>query len=96
MSAEGHAGYHSHWKKYLYVFILLTVLTVAEVIAAESNWAYTLKAVSLSVMAIGKAVAVAYWYMHLDEDTAWMKFIAAVPISAAIYACVVILESLYR
>lgn len=47
-------------------------------------------------MAIGKAVAVAYWYMHLDEDTSWMKFIAAIPISAAIYAGVVILESLYR
>lgn len=96
MSAEGHVEYHSHWKKYFYVFLLLTVLTVAEVIAAESDWAYSLKAISLTVMAIGKAGAVGYWYMHLDEDTSWMKFIAMIPISAAVYAAVVILESVYR
>ena len=88
--------YHSHKKKYFLIFILLGVLTVAELIAAEAGWSYTWKAVSLTVLALGKAFAVAYWYMHLEEESAWMKFIAAIPMSAFVYAVVVILESLAR
>ncbi len=95
MNAEVH-GYHSHKKKYFLVFILLGVLTAAELVAAEAGWSYTMKAVSLSVLAFAKAVAVAYWYMHLDEEKGWVKFIAAIPLSAFVYAVVVILESLYR
>ena len=95
MSSE--AGvYHSHAKKYWLVFVLLTVLTAAELIAAEAGWSYTMKAGSLTVLALGKAVAVAYWYMHLDEEKGWLRFIAAIPLSAAMYAIVLILESLYR
>ncbi|MCF8058290.1 MAG: cytochrome C oxidase subunit IV family protein [Bacteriovoracaceae bacterium] len=95
MSAEAQV-YHSHKKKYILIFILLAVLTVAELIAAEAGWSYTLKAVSLSVLALGKAMAVAYWYMHLEDEKPWLKFIAAIPMSAFIYAVVVILESLAR
>lgn len=88
--------YHSHKKKYFLIFILLGVLTVAELIAAEAGWSYTMKAVSLTVLALGKAFAVAYWYMHLEEESAWLKFIAAIPMSAFVYAVVVILESVSR
>lgn len=87
--------YHSHKKKYLMIFVLLAVLTVVELFAAEwSN--YTGKVISLSVLALAKALAVAYWYMHLEEEKAWLKFIAAIPMSAFIYAVVVILESTNR
>lgn len=87
--------YHSHKKKYLLIFCLLGVLTVVELVAAEwSN--YTGKVISLSVLALAKALAVAYWYMHLEEEKAWLKFIAAIPMSAFIYAVVVILESTNR
>lgn len=88
--------YHSHKKKYFLIFILLGVLTIAELIAAEAAWSYTYKAVSLSVLALGKAFAVAYWYMHLEDEKAWLKFIAAIPMSAFAYAVVVILESVAR
>lgn len=88
--------YHSHKKKYFLVFVLLGVLTIAELIAAEAGWSYSMKAISLTVLALGKAFAVAYWYMHLEEDKAWLKFIAAIPMSAFVYAVVVILESLAR
>lgn len=54
------------------------------------------KAVSLTVLALGKALAVAYWYMHLDEEKGWLRFIAAIPIAAFIYGAVLILEILYR
>lgn len=87
--------YHSHRKKYLLIFLLLGILTAIELAAAEwSN--YTGKVISLSVLALAKAFAVAYWYMHLEDEKAWLKFIAAIPMSAFVYAVVVILESVNR
>ena len=88
--------YKSHAKTYWYVFALLAILTIAELIAAEAGWSYAMKASSLTLLAFGKAFAVAYWYMHLNEETAWLKFIAAIPISAGVYATVVILETVFR
>ena len=95
MSTETHE-YHSHAKKYFLVFILLGVLTIAELFAAEGGFSYMFKAVSLTVLALGKALAVAYWYMHLDEEKGWLRFIAAIPIAAFIYGAVLILEILCR
>ena len=93
-----HAGqpYKSHAKTYWWIFALLAVLTVAELVVAESHWGYSLKASSLTILALGKAFAVAYWYMHLNEEKGWLKFIAAIPLSAGAYATVLILESLFR
>ena len=95
MSGDTHV-YHSHAKKYWLVFALLTILTIAELIAAEGGFSQMMKASSLTILAVGKAVAVAYWYMHLDEEKGWLRFIAAIPISAAMYAAVLILEAMYR
>lgn len=95
MAAEGQP-YKSHAKLYFLIFLLLGVLTIAELIAAEAGWSYAMKASSLTILAIGKALAVAYWYMHLNEEKAALKWIAAVPISAALYAAVLIVESMFR
>lgn len=94
MSAQVH--HHSHAKKYWLVFALLAALTALELWAAEGGFAYAIKASSLTFLALAKAFAVAYWYMHLEDEKGWLKFIAAIPISAGIYALVVILESVYR
>lgn len=94
MSAEAHK---SHTKEYLIIFFVLIVLTILELIVPSlKNVAYVYRASSLTLLAIGKAFVVAYYYMHLKEETKWTKFIAAIPISAAVYAAVVILESVYR
>ena len=95
MSGES-IQHHSHAKKYIYVFIALAVLTGLELWAAEVKTSYFFKASSLTLLAIAKAFAVAYWFMHLEDESPWLKFIAAVPLSAALYALVVILESMYR
>jgi cytochrome c oxidase subunit 4 len=84
-------------KSYVYVFFVLVILTLLELQIPEiETLSYAVKASSLTLLAIGKAFVVAYFYMHLNHEKAWLKFIAAVPISAGIYAAVVILESLYR
>lgn len=93
--AEG--THKSHTKEYLFIFGLLALLTVLELfIPGMENTSKLIKGSALTVLAIGKAFLVAYFFMHLKEEKSWMKFVAAIPISAAIYAVVVVLESLAR
>lgn len=93
--AEG--THKSHTKEYLFIFGLLALLTVLELfIPGMHNLTKMVKASALTVLAIGKAFLVAYFFMHLKEEKAWLKFIAAIPISAALYAVVVVLESMVR
>ena len=95
MSAE--QPHKSHVKEYWIIFFILALLTALElIIPTLKNIEYVYRASSLCLLAVAKAFIVAFFYMHLKEETKWMKFIAAIPISAAIYAAVLILESVYR
>lgn len=96
MEKKSPSNFKSHTTEYLIVFAALTILTVLELLIPDLKVAYALKSGALISLAIGKAFIVAYFYMHLKHETAWLKFIAAVPISAALFAVVVILESMYR
>ena len=86
----------SHFKEYMYVFAALAILTVLELLVPEVDASQMAKGAALVGLAVAKAFAVGYYYMHLKEEKAWLKFIAIIPISAAAYATVLILESLYR
>lgn len=92
---HGHE-HKSHTKEYIIVFFVLAFLTALELMIPGLKTEYMYKAIGLVGLAVGKAFVVAYFYMHLKEETGWMKLIAAVPISAAIFAAVLILEGLYR
>lgn len=93
---SGHEAHTSHKKLYIWIFVVLAVLTVLELFVPDLPMSTFKKGSALTALAIVKAFCVAYWYMHLNEEKAWLKFIAAIPISAAAYATIVILESLYR
>lgn len=95
MSDQNHS-HPSHTREYVIVFFALTILTVVELLIPNLDTAYRYKAIGLIGLAAGKACIVAYFYMHLKEETAWLKFIAAVPISAVLFAVVLILESMFR
>lgn len=92
----GAVEHKSHKAEYLKIFVILTVLTVIELIVPNMSISHFSKASSLTLLAVGKAAIVGYYYMHLREETRWLKAIALIPISAVVYAAVVILESLYR
>ncbi len=89
-------AHKSHKKEYIIIFFVLAILTAIEIAIPEYVKNYGLKASSLTLLAVGKAAIVAYYYMHLKEESKWMKFIALIPLSAAVYAGVLILESIYR
>lgn len=95
MSEHKHE-HKSHTKEYVIVFFVLTFLTLLELAIPGLNTAYHYKAIGLVALAMGKACIVAYFYMHLKEETRWMTLIACIPLSAALYAAALILESMYR
>lgn len=96
--AHSHHGEHkSHKKEYIIIFVILAVLTALEIGVAEiPGIGKFSKGSALTFLAVGKAMLVAYYYMHLKEETRWMKFIAAVPIMAGVYATVLCLEAIYK
>ncbi|QDK43327.1 hypothetical protein DOM21_18095 [Bacteriovorax stolpii] len=96
MGDHNHKEYKSHTKEYIIIFFVLTFLTLLELMIPGLKTEYWHKVVALVGLAFGKAFVVAYFYMHLKEETAWMKVIAAVPLSAVLYAAALILEGMYR
>lgn len=96
--SNAHSHEHkSHKKEYMIIFLALGILTVLEIWVAEiKGLAKFSKGSALTLLAVGKAVIVAYYYMHLKEETKWLKFIAILPIAAAIYATVLCLEVMYK
>lgn len=99
MNDKTHVAAHahkSHTVEYIIVFVVLSLLTALELAIPDLKIAYNLKAIGLIGLAVGKAFVVAYFYMHLKDEKGWLRVIAAVPISAALFAVVIILESMYR
>lgn len=94
---HNHVEHKSHKKEYLIIFLVLAILTGIEIWVAEIPGISKFgKGSSLTFLAVGKAFLVAYYYMHLKEETKWTKFIAAVPIMAGVYATVLCLEAMYK
>ena len=96
-SNEPHTPHVSHKKSYIVIFFVLAILTAVEIWVAEVHGiAKFHKGAALTLLAVGKAFIVAYYYMHLNEETKWLKFIAAVPIMAGVYATVLCLEATFK
>ncbi len=92
----GEVSHKSHRAEYFKIFIFLTVLTIVELIVPNMTMSKFAKGSSLTILAFGKAALVGWSYMHLKEETKWLRFIALIPLSALFYTFVVVLESLYR
>lgn len=93
--AETHA-HKRHTVEYVVIFVILAVLTVLELFIPGLDTKYAYKAAGLIGLAAAKAFVVAYFYMHLKEERGWLKFIAAIPLVAAVFAVALILESTFR
>ena len=78
MSVEEHK---SHKKEYFIVFLALAILTIIEIVIPDLDISKFAKGSSLTFLALGKAFLVAYFYMHLKEETKWLKFIGVIPVS---------------
>ena len=94
MEQAHHAPVHEHAHptagKYVFIAVILTILTAIEVaifyVIPEN--ARALMMITLAVLAIGKFVLVVGWYMHLKFDAkllTWL-FVAGLAVAAATLA----------
>ena len=75
----GHAGHHGGLS-YFQVFLILLVVTVAEVGISYLDIAKSLKVITFIVMSLYKAVMVAAYFMHLKFEKKLMWVVAAAPL----------------
>jgi cytochrome c oxidase subunit 4 len=89
--------HRSHKKQYFFIFLMLTALTVVELLIPDMKGLSSFaKSSSLTVLAVGKCFLVGYFFMHLNHETKWLKFVALIPIAAVLYTVMVVVEALIR
>lgn len=76
----GHGAGHHSGLSYFQVFIILLVVTIAEVGVAYMDIGKGLKIVTFVAMALYKAVMVAAYFMHLRFEKPLMWVIASAPL----------------
>ncbi len=96
-AGHGH-GHKPNIKEYFVIFGVLFALTVLEVAVAQiPGIGKTALAVALIGLALTKAACVGLYYMHLKQETKYLRLVVAFPMAfPAIYALVLIGEAAWR
>lgn len=68
---------------YTFVFIVLAVVTLIEIVLAESGLPAGVTIPLLSALSIGKAVLVVLYYMHLLQDSRIFAYAFGIPLAMA-------------
>jgi len=84
MTATTHER-HTNTRLYLQIFAALGILTVAEVLVVYLPAEKMLIAAILVGLALGKAIMVAAYYMHLRFEKSTLALIAAVPLFLCVF-----------
>ena len=88
---------HPHYKQYLVILAVLTVLTALEIGIVYMGLSKGVLVTSLIVLAVVKAALVGLFYMHLISETTVLKLVVALPFTVlAVYAFVLIAEAAWR
>ncbi len=84
---------------YVYIFLILGFLTFIELFVPPvygADWSSTTKMLLLCILAILKAGLVAAYFMHLNHEAKWTRWIAYTPIYMGGAVIIIMLESIYR
>jgi len=82
-------------KFYLLIFLLLSALTLLQVVI-YGYFSPLVNAFIQSAIALTKVFFVAYFFMHLKEESLWLKFLASIPLFALLYTVFIGVESYIR
>ncbi len=83
-----HTAVHDHSeqrKAYFKVFQYLVILTVVEVGVVFLPIPHHFISALVVIASCAKAALVGYYYMHLKQETSWLKFVALLPLILVIY-----------
>ena len=97
MSDAHSEEHHDHRPLYIKIFWILLILTIVEVAVAELSIGTGPMIAALSGLAIYKAALVAIHYMHLGDETKWLRYtVYGAGLIPVIYAFVLIAEGAWR
>ncbi len=92
-------GEHPTRGTFVTIFLTLGFLTVIEVFVPEvydAEWNRTTKMLLLVLLAVGKALLVAMYFMHLKWEKTWVKWIALMPAYMGLAAIILMCEQVFR
>jgi caa(3)-type oxidase subunit IV len=91
-------AHESKRKLYIKVFFALIVLTALELWVVQVDLAKGTLITALLGLAVAKAAAVAMYFMHLSDETRWLKLTVGIPLLTLppMYAFVLIFEAMFR
>ena len=105
-AVEHHPGHgdegeeHQNLKgTYITIWLTLAFLTLVEVVVPQvydAPWNLHTRWILLVLLASGKALLVALYFMHLKWETPWLKRIALMPAYMGIFTVLLMVESVYR
>lgn len=80
-----HHAAHSHRKVYMQIFAALAILTLAEIAVTYFPAEKWIIGGALVGMALGKAVLVAAYFMHLRFENTTLALIASIPLFLCVF-----------
>lgn len=93
----GHEISEKDVKFYLCIFVVLSFLTLAQVLIFQSgSLSVVMNATVQTIIAVTKVFLVAYFFMHLKDESRWLKFIASIPVFAVLYTVFIAVETIVR
>lgn len=84
-------GHHPSPRKYVFIGVVLAIVTAIEVAFSYMNMSDTILVTSLLIMALVKFVMVASWFMHLKFDSRIFKYLFVTGIITALLVFTVVL-----
>lgn len=96
-----HDAAHDHPTRgtFVTIFLVLAFLTVVEVFVPQvyaAPWNHNTKMLLLVLLASGKALLVALYFMHLKWEKPWIKWIALTPAYMGVFAVLLMVETAFR
>jgi cytochrome c oxidase subunit IV len=98
-----HPAHHPHLgptlSTFLTIWITLGLLTVVEIFVPQvysAEWNQNTKMLLLVILATGKAMLVAAFFMHLKWESKWVRWIAMMPAYMGLFAVLLMVEEAFR
>ena len=96
--AQGHDD-HPTKSTFITIWLILAFLTVVEVAVPQvydAPWNHNTKMLLLVVLAVSKALLVAFYFMHLKWEKPWLRRIALMPAYMGVFAVLLMVEEAFR
>jgi len=104
-AGEGHGhdpAAHKHGptlSTFITIWLTLGLLTIVEIYVPtvySAAWNQHTKMLLLVILACGKAMLVAAFFMHLKWESRWVKWIALMPAYMGLFAILLMVEEAFR